>query len=69
MTPTEALALLDLPESERKVEYRPAHDSYHGCEQGLLTGAGDRFGFVRYWRHGILQQTAAATRLTDLHLV
>lgn len=68
MTLEEARAVLDLPDEERVVEYRPLGGG-PGRERGLLVSAGTPFCFVRYWRGGQFQQTAQATPLETLHLV
>lgn len=52
------------------VLYIPRHaqgDITHpDCEHGIVSSQNGEYVFVRYYRNGVLQQTAQATTPTDL---
>lgn len=59
------------PEIGESVIYVPKHvngDLNHpDCEYGTISSFNDRFIFVKYITHGILQETAQATDPKDLY--
>jgi hypothetical protein len=55
-----------------RVIYVPTHakgDLNHpDSERGVVSSLNDTYVFVKYIRHGILQETSQATRYEDLYL-
>ena len=56
--------------SGENVRYIPNHadnnPNHKDCENGIVSSINDRFVFVKYIRHGIVNTTAAATKPENL---
>jgi hypothetical protein len=73
MTQPKSLARAEDFYIDARVVYVPAHangDLTHSdCEHGIVKRQTGETVFVRYYRNGVLQDTAQATSPTDLRLL
>ena len=54
-------------ESVRYIPFHAGGDIKHpDCENGVVSSQNGKYVFVKYWRNGMLQNTAQATQPEDL---